>query len=361
MRNTFAGTWAAAAFALALQNQSQAKSAMAVNLEAGKKQVVVACGTSLTANGAWVAQLDAALKAKHPGLATVVNSGGSGQWSQWGVDNLDRLVLQKNPDAVFIEFGINDSVARFKCPVEQSRRNLETLIDRILARNPKCEIVLMTTTPGDQYPEGHFSYRKDIAAYYGMYRDAAARRGLRLVDLYPEWLELERKDKALFLKYVPDTVHPTAEGCEKVVTPAVLRALGIEAEKPLHERPARPAPGWMTDGVIYQIQPRAFTPEGTLKAAQARLPRLPEDLTCGDERELAASVAKIKEGYDEFEKLSHLQLEFMEQHEQLEPDVFRTVFSDGEEIISNYRKQSFDYKGKTVQPMAYLLERGARR
>lgn len=35
--------------------------------------------------------------------------------------------------------------------------------------------------------------------------------------------------------------------------------------------PARPAPEWVTRGVMYQIQPRAFTPEGTLGAATARL------------------------------------------------------------------------------------------
>lgn len=45
---------------------------------------------------------------------------------------------------------------------------------------------------------------------------------------------------------------------------------------PLNERQARPSPEWVTRGVMYQIQPRAFTPEGTLKAAQARLPRVAE-------------------------------------------------------------------------------------
>ena len=34
---------------------------------------------------------------------------------------------------------------------------------------------------------------------------------------------------------------------------------------------ARRTPAWFTRGVMYQIQPRAFTPEGTLKAAQAKL------------------------------------------------------------------------------------------
>lgn len=45
---------------------------------------------------------------------------------------------------------------------------------------------------------------------------------------------------------------------------------------PLNERPARPSPEWVTRGVMYQIQPRACTPEGTLKAATVRLPKLAE-------------------------------------------------------------------------------------
>lgn len=41
-------------------------------------------------------------------------------------------------------------------------------------------------------------------------------------------------------------------------------------------QPARPAPEWLTRGVMYQIQPRAFTPEGTLRAAAEKLPYLKE-------------------------------------------------------------------------------------
>lgn len=59
------------------------------------------------------------------------------------------------------------------------------------------------------------------------------------------------------------------------LTLAACMAMGAD-KVPLHQQQARPSPAWLTDGVIYQIQPRAFTPEGTLKAAQARLPRLAE-------------------------------------------------------------------------------------
>mgnify|MGYP001232470577 CR=1 FL=1 len=81
------------------------------------------------------------------------------------------------------------------------------------------------------------------------------------------------------------------------------------------------------------------------------------DLTCATDEELAQSVAFVKKGYDAFSALSDLQLEFMEQHEQIAPDVFRTAFSNGAEIISNYRAQPFPYKGKAVEPQGYLLSR----
>ena len=80
-----------------------------------------------------------------------------------------------------------------------------------------------------------------------------------------------------------------------------------------------------------------------------------EDLTCEDERSLAASVAKTKEGYDEFNTLCHLQTDFMEKHEMIAPDVFRTVFSSGCAIVSNHRDTDFDEHGRIVKAHAYLL------
>jgi len=141
-------------------------------------------------------------------------------------------VLQKNPDTVFIEFSINDSVARFKGSVEIAKDNLETMIARILESNPECEIILMTMTSGDKYSEGHRSYRKDITAHYDMYRDVAKQRGLLLIDHYPRWKALQSDDPKRFQEYVPDTIHPTAKGCAEIVTPAILSAFGIEADQP---------------------------------------------------------------------------------------------------------------------------------
>lgn len=211
------------------------KTRLVSNLVRGRKQVVVAFGTSLTANGAWVEQVSTVLNRQFPMLLTVVNSGGSGKWSEWGVQNLDKLVISRNPDTVFIEFSINDSVERFKGSVQVAQANLEQMIDRILKKNGECEVILMTMTPGDKYAMGHRSYRKDIGAHYAMYRDVAERKGLLIIDHYPNWKAMQAKDKERFLRYVPDTIHPTAIGCSQVVTPLILEALGVDRVEPKHE------------------------------------------------------------------------------------------------------------------------------
>ena len=80
-----------------------------------------------------------------------------------------------------------------------------------------------------------------------------------------------------------------------------------------------------------------------------------EDLTCGNDEALRASVAKIKEGYDEFTARAHLQTEFMDRHDALDTDVFRTVYANGAVIVCNYRQTPFVYKGQTVAPLRHIV------
>ncbi len=79
------------------------------------------------------------------------------------------------------------------------------------------------------------------------------------------------------------------------------------------------------------------------------------DITCGTEEELVNSVKKIKEGYDEFEKLKYLQYEFMESHDMLEKNLFRTVFSDGTVIITNYNNGPRTWQGKKIEALNYIV------
>ena len=202
------------------------KSRLVSNLEAGKKQTVVVYGTSLTAKGAWVEQLAAELNRRYPGPAVVINSGAGIRASKWGAANLQASVIDKQPDAVFIEFSINDAQRRTPTPVTQARANLETMIDRILAANKSCEIILMVMNP----PTGwHLRDRPKIETYNQIYRDVAAKRHLLLIDHYQNWQKIRKDAPNLFSQYIPDGIHPNYEGCKAVITPEILNALGIEA------------------------------------------------------------------------------------------------------------------------------------
>lgn len=194
----------------------------------GKHQHLVAFGTSLTWAGTWVEKLRHALACKQANYwnFTLCNAGFNSKGSAWGLQTLDERVLRRNPDGVFLEFGINDGADVAKLSVAKSRANLETLIDRILAHNPDCEIILLTTNPTAPGTV-HSERRPRLEQYYQVYRDVAAERGLRLVDLYPTWKKILDEDPDLFKKYVPDGLHPGPLGDAQVIVPGILKVMGL--------------------------------------------------------------------------------------------------------------------------------------
>jgi acyl-CoA thioesterase-1 len=212
---------------LAINESAGQESRLVTNLKAGRPQTIVAYGTSLTAQGAWVGQLQEAFKAKHPGLTTMINSGESGMGSKWDVDTLDARVIARRPDVVFIESAMNDAHLHYKTSVAEARHNLTAMIDRILAAKANTEIILITMNP----PIGRqLERRRNIKNYHQMYRDVAGDKQLQLVDNSLNWERLLESDNALVARYVPDGVHPDSEGCGNVITPAILKALRVTAE-----------------------------------------------------------------------------------------------------------------------------------
>ncbi|MDO5582155.1 MAG: DUF5696 domain-containing protein [Planctomycetia bacterium] len=79
------------------------------------------------------------------------------------------------------------------------------------------------------------------------------------------------------------------------------------------------------------------------------------DITCGTDEELVQSVKKIKEGYDEFEKMKYLQYEFMNDHSMIGENLFQTTFSDGTRIITNYNEAERSFEGKKIPAFGYIV------
>lgn len=205
------------------------------NLNAGKKQIVVAYGTSLTAGGQWVSDLQTWLNERHPGQVTVINSGMGGKASNTGLAELDARVIAHKPDVVFLEFAINDASTYkeggidYGISLERSRANLNQLIDRIRQANPSVEIILQTMNPPWDATNGNqsASRRPQLADYYEGYRKVAAERGLLLIDHYAAWSQLQKTNRATYERYIPDGVHPAPEGSTAITFAGIKSALSL--------------------------------------------------------------------------------------------------------------------------------------
>ena len=80
-----------------------------------------------------------------------------------------------------------------------------------------------------------------------------------------------------------------------------------------------------------------------------------EDISCETDQDMTTGVAAIKAGVEDYKRRAYLQTEFMEEHEMLAPNVARTVYSDGSEIIANYSDGDFAYRGRTVGGLSYIV------
>lgn len=65
------------------------------------------------------------------------------------------------------------------------------------------------------------------------------------------------------------------------------------------------------------------------------------DLICDTDEQLRYSVSKIKEGYEEYKTLMHLQTEFMQSHREVAENVFEVKYSDGTSITVDYNELTY--------------------
>ena len=79
-----------------------------------------------------------------------------------------------------------------------------------------------------------------------------------------------------------------------------------------------------------------------------------EDLVCATDDQLRECVAAIKRGYDEFETLSDLQFEFMDDHRMLTPEVSLTAYSDGTRIVVNHGEKPYSFGGREIPAMGWV-------
>ena len=222
-----------------------ARGAILERLKNGENLTVAAIGTSLTATdwGFWFKPTGDWLNGQgFPGKVTLANRAVCGSASKLvpgtadyrdGVSQLADMLAKDNPDAVFIEFGINDSYLQYKISKQASRANLQSMIDQIRVwaakqnqgKGKNVEIVVQTM---NNCVNAHAEQRPELAQYYQGYREIArANKGVLFIDTYQKWLDLynSQPDHATWNRYVPDGIHPNAEGAKGIIVASVQQAL----------------------------------------------------------------------------------------------------------------------------------------
>ena len=197
-------------------------------LNEGQSLAISAIGTSETAMSPWFGIMRDWLNSKYAGKVTFDNEAISGSNSTSGIGTQLPAALTHNPDAIFIEFAINDSS---NMTLEQSKANLQSMIDTIhtwAASKSKSVDIVIQTTNNDPYSGA----RPQLASYYQGYRDVARTNGLLLIDNYPNWLNLYNTDPTTWNNYVPDGVHPNSLGVYYVILPAIQGALLSQVPEP---------------------------------------------------------------------------------------------------------------------------------
>ena len=200
--------WVALCLGLLSWRMSAAETASNASgtLPADKSLVVL--GDSLSAgfgvdlSEAWPARIQE--KIREAGLPwKLVNAGLSGDTSAGGLRRLD-WILRRPVDALLLELGSNDGLRGL--PLEATRTNLQTVIERTRAKYPKVRIVLAGMKMPENLGEAY------TRQFESLYRDLAETNKVALI---PFLLDGVGGRSELNL---PDQIHPNAEGHHRVAT-----------------------------------------------------------------------------------------------------------------------------------------------
>lgn len=128
---------------------------------------------------------------------TVVNAGVSGETSSGGNSRIDWVL--KQPVAVFVlELGANDGLRGI--PVAETKRNLQSIIDKVKAKYPAAKLVLA----GMQIPPNMGQqYASDFSA---LFPELAQKNNMALIPFLLKGVGGEAKYN------LEDGIHPTPEG-----------------------------------------------------------------------------------------------------------------------------------------------------
>lgn len=181
---------------------------------AAKKKTIVFFGNSLTAGYGLTPSeaFPAIIQNKIDSLGLpykVINAGVSGETSTGGNGRID-WILKQPLDVFVLELGANDGLRGI--PLSQTRESLQSIIDKVKAKNPAAKMVLA----GMQIPPNMgVTYTTEFRE---IYPGLAMKNGMKLIPFLLEGVGGEAKFNQ------QDGIHPTAEG-HKIVAENIWKEL----------------------------------------------------------------------------------------------------------------------------------------
>jgi acyl-CoA thioesterase-1 len=151
----------------------------------------------------------------------ITNASAAGGTTEGGLERLPAH-LKRQIDIFIVELGINDAFRGM--PVDQIQTNLQQIIDKVKARNPRVRVVIA----GMQLP----NYAADdyVSAFAKMFADLAAKNDAALV---PYLLQRVSGNPSMNLS---DGIHPNAAG-QKILAETVWQVLEpVAREVASHEK-----------------------------------------------------------------------------------------------------------------------------
>jgi acyl-CoA thioesterase I len=140
----------------------------------------------------------------------VINGGLSGETSAGGLSRIDWM-LRQPVDIFVLELGANDGLRGL--PLEQTKSNLQAIIDKVKAKNPAVKIVVAgMMVPPNMGP--------DYTTQFKNVFPALAKKNK--ATLIPFILEGVAGNEKLNL---PDGIHPNIEG-HKIVAEHIWKTIG---------------------------------------------------------------------------------------------------------------------------------------
>lgn len=139
----------------------------------------------------------------------VINAGLSGETTAGGLARID-WILRQPVDVFVLELGGNDGLRGL--PIEQSKKNLQAIIDKVKAKNPNVKVVVagMMVPPnmGSDY----------TSKYKTIFPEIAKKNKATLIPFILEGVAGNEKLNQ------SDGIHPTAEG-HKIVAKTIVKTI----------------------------------------------------------------------------------------------------------------------------------------